>query len=122
MMLQICQRRCAAAGDPRQVEAVLPGPASAGDQDTTHAVTDRESTTYHTHQHQDAGLVTGKSYKLSANMPDKAAKQRVEEVREVEEVGVLPLLDSKNPRTWWYVFSACLLLTFSTRLYKVSHR
>ena len=79
-------------------------------------MTDRaESTTYHTHQHQDAGLVTGKSYKLSANMPDKAAKQSV------EEVGVLPLLDSKNPRTWWYVFSACLLLTFSTRLYKVSH-
>ena len=48
-------------------------------------------------------------------MPDKTAKQSV------EEVGVLPLLDSKNPRTWWYVFSACLLLTFSTRLYKVSH-
>ena len=59
--------------------------------------------------------MTGKSYNLQANMPDKAAKQSV------EEVGVLPLLDSKNPRTWWYVFSACLLLTFSTRLYKVSH-
>ena len=100
---------CAAAGDPRQVEAVLPGPASAGDQDTAHAVTD---TTYHTHRHG-AGIVTGKSYKLSDKMPDKVAKQSV------EEVGVLPLLDSKNPRTWWYVFSACLLLTFSTRLYKV---
>ena len=59
--------------------------------------------------------MTGKSYKLSDKMPDKAAKQPV------EEVGVLPLLDSKNPRTWWYVFSACLLLTFSTRLYKVGH-
>ena len=59
--------------------------------------------------------MTGKSYNLQAKMPDKAAKQSV------EEVGVLPLLDSKNPRTWWYVFSACLLLTFSTRLYKVSH-
>ena len=57
--------------------------------------------------------MTGKSYKLSDKMPDKVAKQSV------EEVGVLPLLDSKNPRTWWYVFSACLLLTFSTRLYKV---
>ena len=85
-MLQICQRRCAAAGDPRQVEAVLPGPASAGDQDTTHAVTDRaESTTYHTHRHG-AGLVTGKSYKLSDKMPDKEAKKRVEVV---EEVGVV---------------------------------
>ena len=40
--------------------------------------------------------------------------------KEVEEVGVLPLPDSKSSRTWWMAFGVCLLMTFGTRLYKVS--
>ena len=45
----------------------------------------------------------------------------VKEVKEKqgEEVGVLPMPDSKASRNWWLVFGASCLLTFGTRLYKV---
>jgi len=36
------------------------------------------------------------------------------------EVGVLPLPDSKSSKTWWTVFGVCMLLTMWTRLHKVS--
>ena len=35
------------------------------------------------------------------------------------EVGVLPLPDSKSSKTWWTVFGVCMLLTMWTRLHKV---
>ena len=37
-----------------------------------------------------------------------------------EELGVLPLLDSKSDRTWWLAFGFCCLMTFWTRLHKVN--
>ena len=40
--------------------------------------------------------------------------------KNVEEVGVLPLPDSKSSRNWWLAFGACCLMTFGTRLYKVN--
>ena len=36
-----------------------------------------------------------------------------------EEVGVVPLPDSKSDRTWWLAFGFCCLMTFWTRLHKV---
>ena len=40
-------------------------------------------------------------------------------LKQGEEVGVLPMPDSKASRNWWLVFGASCLLTFGTRLYKV---
>ena len=47
----------------------------------------------------------------------------VKEVKQkhAEEVGVLPMPDSKASRNWWLVFGASCLLTFGTRLYKVNN-
>ena len=37
-----------------------------------------------------------------------------------EEVGVIPMPDSKSAGTWWVVFGACVLMTMWTRLHKVN--
>ena len=48
------------------------------------------------------------------------AAKKVDKVnKEAEEMGVLPLPESKSNRNWWLAFSVVMLLTMSTRLYKV---
>ena len=47
------------------------------------------------------------------------AAKKVDKVSKEEEMGVLPLPESKSNRNWWLAFSVVMLLTMSTRLYKV---
>ena len=47
------------------------------------------------------------------------AAKKVDKVNKEEEMGVLPLPESKSNRNWWLAFSVVMLLTMSTRLYKV---
>ena len=45
---------------------------------------------------------------------------KIKEATPSEDIGVLPMPNSKSSGSWWLVFGACVLLTLWTRLHKVT--